>query len=140
VQAKAMKQDSRVCEKYQSRSWQSLSLIIAGLPLAGVVEMHSFVNTFHVVLVKHISVTQQSSWLLYSKRMKEIHSGATRKSKKGIAGRTAALKMRIGNMFWYLPSPMEPDNGLNPAILSGSLLRSASQRGMTQAYFVSVLA
>lgn len=59
-----MKQDSRVCEKYQSRSWQSLSLIIAGLPLAGVVEMHSFVNTFHVVLVKHISVTQQSSWLL----------------------------------------------------------------------------
>lgn len=127
-------------KKYQSRSWQPLSLIIAGFPLEGDVEVHSFVNTFHVVLVKHVSVAQQSSWMLYSKRMKEIHSGATRKSKKGIAGRTAALNIRIGNMFWYLPSPMEPDNGLNPAILSGSLLRSASQRGMTQAYFVSVLA
>ena len=47
-------------KKYQSRSWQPLSLIIAGFPLEGDVEVHSFVNTFHVVLVKHVSVTQQS--------------------------------------------------------------------------------
>lgn len=100
----------------------------------------SFADAIRVILVIHIVATEPIQFMLYNKRMKEIPNGATRKSKKGIAGRTAALKIRIGNMFWYLPSPNEPDKGLNPAILSGSLLNNASHRGITQASFASALA
>lgn len=124
------------------RTLQPVSLGVVGHPVTNGVhrEGHFFVDTIRVILVIHKVVTKRIQRMLYNNRMKEIPSGATRKSKKGMAGRTAALKIRIGNMFWYLPSPKDPDNGLNPAILSGSLLNSASQRGITQASFVSALA
>ena len=76
----------------------------------------------------------------YKRSTRDAQIGAITNSKSGIAVFNPLLKKRIGKIFWYFPSPLEPERGLNAAILSGSFEFKSAHTGILQASAASTLA